>query len=1295
MPTPRNQKELQRFLGLANYYRKWILDFSKVAMPLYKLLKKEAIWQWSNECQHAFEKLKYALVNAPVLKQPDLDRPFLLYTDASREGLGCILSQKDDSNREYVCAYYSRSLQGAENNYTIQELECLAVVWGIKQNRIYLYGTKFIVITDHQALIWLKSLTDPNTRLLRWVIFLQEYEFDVLYRKGVAHTNVDPLSRDVLTAVSTSLSPNNIDPYENEALMHFLKFKKHRRGRPSKQCGDIEKLGKNYELINDTVYLRNNNGQLLVIPRSSERDAIIKQAHGNGHFQVDATVAEVKKLYTWPNLQADVEKAVAACDKCQRNEPTKRFFHPARSIPVTGIMDRVQIDLVFGLPPTKDGFVGVFIAMEALSKYPFVLPIKTKAAPEIAKCLLNFISLFGPPKTILSDNGNEFKSVVDELLKHMQVEHSVTAPYYPQCNGLAERFNNTLMIMLRKLCEKAPQTWDEWLPFALMCYRAKVNTTTKYSPDMLMFGRERNPMIDYSKSVENDLFVRTDEINKLHNVIYPEALENISKVQATARSTQDKRNNVTESVLPVGTLVAIRNEGVTKKLEPRFTNKCEVIAVDEFNNYILRDNLGKTINNKFPLSQLKILNTNLDDPIVNDDVYEVDRIVSHRDVGSGVEYLIKWKHLTHADNSWVREPDLDAPHAVNKYWRVLNKQANNNKKKSSVNLAWFCVAYLFTAQLALISGRTLEADFKYCPNPTNAPLLNENLCHPYETLKLRPRVSTSIAILKRLNFDVSGLAFECEMTALSVDFFITLFGYKHHVVYKRNVKLSAEDCPTIVGSKTCNKLPMQCNDTGCFVESFPNSAYSIFETITKEGFYCKFIKRPILADHVDDTLFENPLCTAKNLHCVQRDSIIVWNSSIVNSCPFALIKRMDVFQLGDYTYGSAVDNMVLQVDSQAYNDDVKYNRKRCSVVLQKTFDGYYVAKINKVQTLDNKTNLTITQYADAFLKYKTSNETIMTKLKYDDLSYDDVNSSRIFEYNKMNEFSFSQCTTYSNLILEIAKKENNTFKIVNTEHNKKIIIFSYNRVIRLPLGRSLQSINFYVNENMPEECYYDIPVYISLDNKIVSAYLTDNNIIIDKSYIVPCSSVRRTFQVGGRLVLYTNNQVHIIHKPSLLKVSLQDKQSNEHLQSLFHKFATFNEDDFNKFNERVKKEVKHFEFFNKIAYYWNMLLNILTVVLIAAACGLTYKFCVLTGIGDLAKVLALYILQCIKAMFVKLAERLRQRLLQPRLTASAPEATGELQPVQQLWATKPEEEHGPAPPYVITQRDVDVSRWEC
>lgn len=209
-PIPTNLKEVQRFLGLAGWYHKFVPDFSKIAQPLIDLQKKGIPFVWNQKCQHAFDQLKTCLTSPPVLGHPNPDLPFYLYTDASNTGLGAVLTQKENNERKLVLAYASRTLNRAEKNYTATEKECLAIIWALERWQHFLEPKLFAVITDHSALKWVLSSTKTTSRLIRWALRLQRFDFIVEYRKGKLHSAPDALSR-IPAEVQCCLYANKLD----------------------------------------------------------------------------------------------------------------------------------------------------------------------------------------------------------------------------------------------------------------------------------------------------------------------------------------------------------------------------------------------------------------------------------------------------------------------------------------------------------------------------------------------------------------------------------------------------------------------------------------------------------------------------------------------------------------------------------------------------------------------------------------------------------------------------------------------------------------------------------------------------------------------------------------------------------------------------------------------------------------------------------------------------------------------------------------------------------------------------
>lgn len=215
-PIPKTTKEIKGFLGLLGYYRKFIPDFAKLTKPLTLCLKKNSKIDVNNtEYKKCFETCRNILLDEPILQFPDFSRPFNLTTDASNVALGAVLSQGPIGNDKPV-AYASRTLNNHEQNYSTIEKELLAIVWATKYFRPYLYGRKFKIITDHRPLQWIFSLKEPSSKLVRWRLKLEEFDYEIIYKKGSLNTNADALSRVELNTNETSEIQKTIQRIKKE-----------------------------------------------------------------------------------------------------------------------------------------------------------------------------------------------------------------------------------------------------------------------------------------------------------------------------------------------------------------------------------------------------------------------------------------------------------------------------------------------------------------------------------------------------------------------------------------------------------------------------------------------------------------------------------------------------------------------------------------------------------------------------------------------------------------------------------------------------------------------------------------------------------------------------------------------------------------------------------------------------------------------------------------------------------------------------------------------------------------------
>jgi len=255
------------------------------------------------------------------------------------------------------------------------------------------------------------SINDPTARLARWAIYLQAYQFAIIHRKGNSNGNADALSRPVLLLETCNkvskeekedISLKNSDIYDDENSLYYLKNGKMKPGLSRKQVNRIKKLTENMVYDNETevIYYVKKTGEYVEIPPKEKRKELVKIAHEFGHFQCDTTLARLKESYFWFKMMDDVKKGIQACVVCKENQLVGKLDHPAKCLKISGIFDRIGIDLVLGFPITKEGFIGLLVIVEFFTKFRYAVPIKSKTALEIAEHLWKFFCLLGNVKDL-------------------------------------------------------------------------------------------------------------------------------------------------------------------------------------------------------------------------------------------------------------------------------------------------------------------------------------------------------------------------------------------------------------------------------------------------------------------------------------------------------------------------------------------------------------------------------------------------------------------------------------------------------------------------------------------------------------------------------------------------------------------------------------------------------------------------------------------------------------------------------------------------------------------------------
>lgn len=597
---PTNAKKVKSFLGLAGFYRKYVPNFSVIAEPLHNLLKKDAIFEWSEACQKAFEKLISILSDDIVLQYPNFSKVFYLTTDASNHGIGAVLSQKDDHDRDRPLAYISRSLNQAEKNYSTTEKECLAIVWATNYFRNYLFGRKFIILSDHRPLVWLDSVIDPGARLLRWRLKLNNYNYDIKYMPGKLNYVADELSR------------NNFCPDEGSFPLIQEKV------IPSVYhitTADVDE--EESSNADDDILVEEEVETIDFYPKESrikmsDPDLIvelIKEQHTGpigGHRGINATEKAISIYYEIPSLRSKVIDIIRKCEVCQRTKYDRHNRNLPLSLTVSSSQpnEKIAFDVIGPFKyPQNQKLYGLTIQDE-FSKYILFCGIKDCTAETIGKALVeNWILYFGIPKILLSDNGSNLcGEVMTSISSYFNIKRIHTSVAHPQSNGSVERAHARLAEFVRATETEIENdvSWKSKLQLASYCYNTTVQTTTGYSPYYLMFGRHPRLITAVGQPLELHKDSYLDKFHSNLSIVWERAKQNIQRKKQLAidrddRDTQRRRIEM----FSVGDQVLIKTatfKGRTNRTEPIWMGPYKVTEVRDTNIVIKKRNRTSVIN---------------------------------------------------------------------------------------------------------------------------------------------------------------------------------------------------------------------------------------------------------------------------------------------------------------------------------------------------------------------------------------------------------------------------------------------------------------------------------------------------------------------------------------------------------------------------------------------------------------------------------------------------------------------------------------------------------------------------
>ncbi|KAJ3684806.1 hypothetical protein LUZ61_013970 [Rhynchospora tenuis] len=489
-PTPQNIKQLRGFLGLTEYYRKFVRNYGMISKPLTDLLKKDA-FKWGPQAQEAFQLLKNAMSTTPVLALPDFHKPFTIETDASQSGIGAVLMQE-----RKPLAYFSKGLGIKNQGLSTYEKELLALVSAVTKWKHYLMGATFVIRTDHISLKHLLEQRVNTTMQHKCLSKLLGLHYVIEYKKGAHNLVADALSRRegynysgitsselcVVSEITPQWVAELLSSYDNDDWI--LSLKKKLQHEPE----ESHKLSTHQGLLR-------YKGRLCVGSANQWRQKLLHEFHESnlgGHSGSLATYKRMKALFYWPAMKESIINHIRQCEVCQLTKP--------EHVPSPGLLQPLPIpheawtsigmDFITGLPNSQGKEV-LMVVVDRLTKYSHFLPLSHPySTASVAQVFLdNIYKLHGLPTSIISDRDPIFTSQFwKELMTKLGVQLNLSTSYHPQTDGQVEGVNQCVEAYLRSMVFQQQKKWVKWVPLAEYWYNTNFHSSLNTTPFKALYG---------------------------------------------------------------------------------------------------------------------------------------------------------------------------------------------------------------------------------------------------------------------------------------------------------------------------------------------------------------------------------------------------------------------------------------------------------------------------------------------------------------------------------------------------------------------------------------------------------------------------------------------------------------------------------------------------------------------------------------------------------------------------------------------------------------------------------------